>query len=193
MSHYRTIHRKILIMNTLNILSAILIISIGTSCNSGLSYFTKDLYDRYDWSERELKRIQFYLSEDITLKRQLGNNQSRIVDGKIEARDGKKIEEIRIPKGTPGVFISSPNGDQVKIAFESGKDEKSLVFGPNPHFNDRYTLLLFDRNGGGGKVHYGGKVYRVAFENRSAGIKVDLKKVSDTSVRSRTAKGRRVN
>ncbi len=180
-------------MNHLKSIIILLVIILGTACNARLSYFNKSMYHRYDWSEQELKKIQFYLSHDVTLIRQLGNNKSRIVDGKIEARDGRKIEEIKIPKGTPGVFITNPKDDQIQIAFEAGRDDKSLVFGPNPHFNDRYTILFFDRRGETGSVKYGGKTYRVSFDDRYAGIKVDLKKVSKTSVRSRTAKGRTVN
>ena len=37
------------------------------ACSPQLTPFSQDLYDRYRWTDEELKNIQFYLSDDIVL------------------------------------------------------------------------------------------------------------------------------
>ena len=38
---------------------------ILSSCAPSLSPYTQKLYDRYEWKEADLKKVQFYLSDDI--------------------------------------------------------------------------------------------------------------------------------
>ena len=70
------------------------VVITASSCSNNLKYFTKDLYQENRWTDSELERIQFYVSEDIVLQRQLRGENSRITDGKIRVVDGSKIEEI---------------------------------------------------------------------------------------------------
>ena len=62
------------------------------------------MHDDYRLSETELQSVQFYLSKDILLYRNLGINESKIFEGKIKIVDGRKVEEIIFPKETPGVL-----------------------------------------------------------------------------------------
>ena len=101
-----------------NTLMLLLLWAAFSSCSPSLSYFTQDLYDRNRWSESELKKIQFYLSDDVYLRRKLGENSSEIVEGKVRMINGEKVEEIFIPRSTPGVFTFSPKANRFAIALK---------------------------------------------------------------------------
>lgn len=165
-----------------------------SSCSSKLTPFTQRLYNENGWSDIDLKKIQFYVSEDIVLRRQASKGVSKIDHGEIKIIDGKRVEEIVIKKGTPGVFLFQPKEDRFAISFESREyDDPYLVFGPSKRRGGRYTLRARDWNNRQGKVSYDNKSYYTPSESAYSVLLVDLKRVRDTKVRSRTAKGRTVN
>ena len=163
------------------------------SCSPQLSPFTQALYDDFNWSEDELKQIQFYLSEDIVLVRELRAGESRISGGKIRIVDGNKIEEVVIRAGTPGILLFTPKENRFAISFEESDNDKFLMFGPNPKLGDKYVLLAKDWNKRRGRIHYGGKIFETTADNALATLLVDLKQFKETSVKSRTASGRTIN
>ena len=82
-----------------------------SGCNS-LSPFTQKLYEDNNWSEADLKKIQFYLSDDVVLRREIGNGSADISDGRIRVVNGKQVAEVVIRKGTPATLypINVQNG-----------------------------------------------------------------------------------
>ena len=169
-----------------------LLVLIAASCSPTLSPYTENMQEKLNWSESEMKQIQFYLSEDVLLYREVEMGDATVRDGKIKIRNGRKVEEIFFEKGTPGVYLFSPKRNHVAISFEGGED-RYLVFGPNPKLRGRYVLLAKDWNQRNGKVRYDGKVYLTSTLSSVAGLEVDLDRADRTSVKSRTAKGRRVD
>ncbi len=180
-------------MKTLKIFAfALLGLFMLSSCSSRLTYFTQDLQNQYRWSDDELRKIQFYLSRDVVLKRELTGGSSDIVSGKIKVEDGRRIEEVVIRKGTPGAFIFSPKSERFAVSFEDN-DDNFLMFGPSPKYSDRFVVLASDWDRRSGEVTYGGKKWRVSSEAAYAALLVDLRKISKVDVNSRVAKGRKVN
>lgn len=169
----------------------ILTIILSTSCTPTLSPFTERLYDENKWSEEELKRIQFYLSEDLVLRRQAKEGTSEITKGEIKMVDGKRVEEVIIRRNTPGVLLFSPKQDRFAVTFETGSDDY-LMFGPNPKASGRFVVLASDWNKRQGTISYAGKKWRVDYRDAMASLLVDLKKTRKVSVKSRTAQGRKV-
>ncbi len=167
-----------------------------SSCSPKLTPFTERLQQENDWSESELKKIQFYVSGDIVLRRQATKGVSKIEHGEIKIIDGKRVEEIVIKKGTPGVFLFQPKEGRFAISFESREDKDPyLIFGPSKKARGRYTLRAKDwgNNNRGGKVSYGGRAFYTPTESAYAILMVDLKRVKDTKVKSRTAGGRKID
>ena len=119
---------------------ALLALITFSTCGKNLKYFTEDLYDEYRWSDQELKSIQFYVSQDIVLYRGDNEDGTRIRDGKIVVESDRKVEEVIIKSGTPGVFVMSPKEDRFAISFATGNDE-FLMFGPNAKASGRFVLL----------------------------------------------------
>ncbi len=164
-----------------------------SSCASSFTPFTEDLYRKAGWTESELSRIQFWLSDDIVLRRVFTGNTSEIQRGEIKVIDGRKVEEVILPKGTPGIFVKSPATNRLAISFEDGSDERFLMFGPNPKAGNRFVLLAKDWERDWGQVTYDGKLYRVSSRSAYASLLVDLKKIDRTIIDSRTAAGRKVS
>ena len=174
----------------LAILALFSIVLFG-ACSNKLSYFTDELNERYRWTDDELKKIQFYVSQDIVLKREINGGDREIVSGKIKIEDGRQIEEVVIKKGTPGAFLFSPKEDRFAIGFEEG-NERYLIFGPSPKYIDRFVLLASDWDRRTGEVSYDNKTWRVSSDNAYAALLVDLRKINKVDVNSRVAKGRKV-
>ncbi len=133
------------ILQSLILFTMLLVIS---SCGPTLTPFTRNLYQERNWTESELKRVQFYLSKDIVMYRQLKGSKFEVVSGEVKIIDGRKVEEIVIRKGTPGVLVFRPKDNRFAISFEEGKDSRYLIFGPNPKAGGRFVLLAsdWDRN-----------------------------------------------
>jgi len=166
---------------------------VFSSCSPRLTPFTQDLYDENGWSDDDLKKIQFYLSEDIILRRGVTEGSSTISSGKIKIVNGKKIEETKIKKGTPGVFLFRPKENRFAVSFESGEN-RFLIFGPSRRNDGKYTLRAaeWDKEMQQGQVTYNNKKYYTPSKSAYATLLVDLKKVRNNSIKSRTAKGRTV-
>lgn len=170
---------------------ALVFSSVG--CSPTLSFFTQQLYDDNRWTDADLKQIQFYLSQDLTLRRKIQAGSSEIINGKIKMEKGQQVEIVTISKGTPGVFLFSPKENRFAVSFEDGTDKRYLIFGPNPKVSNRYVLLATDWNKKEGKVQYDGKFYTVDADFAYSGLMVDLKNIKKVSVNTRTAKGRKIN
>lgn len=173
-------------------IAAVLGVLLLSSCSHKLTPFTERLQDDFAFEEEDLKRIQFYLSDDIVLDRNIGVEESRITDGKIKVIDGREVEEIIFKKGTPGVLLFSPKSNRLAISFEEDSD-KFLMFGPNPKVGGRYVLLAKDWNRRVGKVSYDGRTYRTNADSALASLLVDLDAYTDVDYNSQKVKGRKVN
>jgi len=179
-------------MKTQNlVLFAVLSLAFLSSCSNRLTYFTEDLNERYRWTDAELKKIQFYTSQDIVLKREISGGDREVVSGKIKIEDGRKIEEVVVRKGTPGAFLFSPKENRFAIGFEES-NERYLIFGPTPKYSDRFVLMASDWDRRSGSVTYDNKTWKVSSDNAYAALLVDLRKINKVDVNSRVAKGRKV-
>ncbi|MDX1685196.1 MAG: hypothetical protein R3275_08160 [Saprospiraceae bacterium] len=163
------------------------------SCSPNLTPMTNSIVKDMRWGEDEFRRIQFYLSDDIVLRREVRSGDASIREGKVKLVNGRKIEEIIFEKGTPGVFEFSPDGKDVAISFERGGDNRYLMFGPNPKYNDRYVLLARDWDRRKGQITYDGKTYNTSSESAFASLMIDLERARKSVVESRKARGRTVN
>jgi hypothetical protein len=164
---------------------------LSSSCGPQLSYFTQRIYDEGQFTEDELERIQFYLSSDVVMRRELSGGKSEVIAGDIKIIDGRKMEEVVIRRGTPGVLTYHPKEDRFGVSFEQG--DQYLMFGPNPKAGNRYVLLASEWKRRVGTVTYDGRKYYVDGNDAYASLMVDLKKIRRVSVNSRIAKGRRID
>lgn len=180
-------------MNELKIPVAMLFLLLTvSSCGPNLRPFTRSLYQERNWTENELKRVQFYLSENIVMRRQVSGSTFEVTSGEIKIVDGRKVEEIVVPRGTPGILLFRPKESRFAVSFEEGNDNRYLVFGPNPKAGGRFVLLASEWNRRQGKVTYDGRKWDVDAGSAYSSLMVDLKKIRKVSVNSRTARGRKI-
>lgn len=189
---FKLLHKQSTMKKSLSLLAGTLVLLAINACSPTLTSFTQRLYDEYDWTESELKRIQFYVSDDIVLRRQLSGGSSEIISGEIKVVDGREVEEVVIRRKTPGVLLFLPKENRFAISFETEGDDRYLIFGPNPKAGNRYALLASEWTRRSGTVTYEGRKFDVESASAFASLMVDLKKIRKISVNSRTARGRRV-
>lgn len=158
------------------------------SCSKNLVSFTSNLMKENSFKESDLKEIQFYLSKDVVLNRQLGKTESTIEDGEIRVIQGKRVEEIIVKKGTPGIFGGLTSSGNFKIYFDQG-DQDYLSFGPNPKRSGNYVLLGQNWDSKKGIVHYGGKKYYTPTYSSYAHLEVDMNKWVQVDKKRKKAKG----
>jgi hypothetical protein len=89
--------------------------------------------------------------------------------------------------------LFTPDRERLAISFESGNDNRYLIFGPNPSMSERYTLRASDWKRRAAVVTYDGRKWRAGESAALATLLVDLRKINQVSVKSRTASGRRVD
>lgn len=174
------------------LLSAIALFTIlFSSCGPRLSPLTQRMVDDQSWQESELKRIQFYLSEDLVLTREARNGNTEIRNGQVKMVDGRQVEQIVFKRNTPGVFVFSPKTQRMAVSFERN-DENFLVFGPNPKAGNRYTLLASDWDRRQGSVTYAGKTWKVNASDAYASLMIPLKRLRDNDVQGKVVGGRKL-
>lgn len=161
-----------------------------TSCGPKLVPFTGNVELETGLNKEQLKQVQFYNSGPIILTREINNNTTEVIKGEIKMKNGKQLEQIVIPPNTPGVVING-NSQRLGVSFESGTD-RYLVFGQNRHQSNAYTLLAKDWQNGIGSVEYDGKQFKVNTVSAATYLIVNIKRLRDLKVSSRTAKGRAV-
>lgn len=174
------------------ILTALALFTIFfSSCGPKLSPLTQRLVDDQNWTEDELKRIQFYLSEDLVLTRELRDGKSEIRNGQVKIIDGREVEQIVFKRNTPGVFVFSPKTQRIAVSFERN-DEDFLVFGPNPKAGNRYVIMAADWNRRNGSVTYAGKKWRVNSSDAYASLLIPLKRLRNSDVNGKVVGGRKL-
>jgi len=186
--HIRT--NYLAMMKSKYFLAAVVGLLFLSSCSPSLTPFTQRMYDEFAWSDAELKKIQFYLSDDIRLTRDVGSEDSQIQGGKIRVKDGRRVEEIKFKKGTPGVLIYTPKENRFAISFDS--DDRYLVFGPSKQYGGKYTLRAKDWKRQYGKITYGEKVYFTDNESAFTTLMVDIKKANKVKYKRENVDGRKV-
>lgn len=161
------------------------------SCSPRLQPFTGNLISEYQYDEAALQRIQFFLSDEILLYRRLSQGESTIEGGKISIRNGKRVEEIVFPSGTPGIYVFSPGKDHFALSFEQGVD-KYLIFGPARSDGGPYRLLAKEWKRDHGIISYAGLEYSTPSASAYTTLMVDIDERSRVEKRVKEVKGRQV-
>ena len=59
----------------------------------------------------DLHQVQYYNKSKIILTRTLNSNDAEIASGKVQMKDGKQIERIKIKRRAPGQLIKQEGDD----------------------------------------------------------------------------------
>jgi len=170
------------------ILWGFLFIFVFTSCSKNI-YFTQDMRRNLNKNKLGVDQVQFYNSKKIMLQRNLTFAETKIARGELSYKNGQYLEEIIIPKNTPGVAVSE-NNNVLNVAFEDGKN-RSLKFVLNE--KDRYQISASSWQNNYGKVIYDTLVYYIEPRSDKAMLLVRKNNIYDFRLNKRVVKGKRIN
>jgi hypothetical protein len=100
------------------VLSVLALTTLG-GCASYIP-FTHELRTEHGLTDEEVKNLQFYVSHDITLRREVESGGRKVTPGhKLLLISGKQIEEVVIAAKTPGVAVKvGPRA--IAVSFQPG-------------------------------------------------------------------------
>ena len=161
---------------------------------SSLVPFTKDLKQKLEGGNIDLKQVQFYVDQKIVLERNLGDQKVEVTSGVVKLENGKYINEVIIPALTPGI-CEGVEGDKLMISFEKGNN--NLPFGPGSGYTfNEYSLYGVEWKNATTAVMYDSNKFRAHCGSCQDVASVTLlirKNVKDKlEHKSRTLKGRTV-
>src|SRR6201992_235269 len=76
---------------------------------------TRDLRQKLEKENIDLKQVQFYVDQKLVLNRNLGDQQLVVTSAVIKMENGKYVNEVIIPMLTPGIMEETEN-DRLKIS-----------------------------------------------------------------------------
>lgn len=165
----------------------ILIACLLTSCAAKKTAFTSALREESGLPLSQLKKIQFYTSEEIILYKTKEKTDASVKNGKIILETDKDSEKIIIKKGTPCVLEQELDKNKMLFSFEYGEG-KVLLFGNTN--GGQFSLMAKEWKDRMGVIDYGNKVYLT--NGGAVYLTVSAKKFKRLKDRYRVVGGRRV-
>lgn len=130
-----------------------------SGCASGRIPFTQHLRNRYGLEEGDLRKLQYYISGDITLQREFRHEEGEISGThRLVQKEEGVVEEVFIAAGTPGI-ATQVGPTSLAVSFEPGR---SITFGSPPDDRDperKYTLSARRWEDYYGELVYDDKTY----------------------------------
>jgi hypothetical protein len=172
------------------ILTFISLVTLFASCSPKIP-FTEAIRKDYSLTENEIKQIQFYTSSDIILVRGTKDNDKATQDHTLTVKSGKQIEEIVIPKGTPGM-VEVVHDNDLRVSFERGVG-RNLSFGVTPNGDGSYKFIADEWKDDKGKVMYEGRTYFALKGAENSQLLFRLKSLEVNKTKRRVAGGKSFN
>ena len=165
---------------------------LTTACGPNLTTLSTSVRDENAWTEDELSRIQFFLSQDLVLTRERKSGSTAIVQGEVRVKDGRRVEELVFERGTPGVVLFQTAEGNLAIGFDERRDDRYLMFGPNPNRRGEYVLLGKSAGRYSSKVTYDDRQWDVSNANAGVRLLFNLKRTGSTKRKTSSVGGRRL-
>jgi hypothetical protein len=154
--------------------------------------FTQNIREQNKLTPEEIKGIQFYLSDAVTLRRGEEDNSKKSTEqGKLVIERGKSLDQISFRANTPGAVEGIVDQSTLKMAFEDGP-ENYLVFASARNRSGYYALQAFSWEAGRGKINYGGKTWFTNRGSDQAVLLFKMKSIKRIRVNDKVAKGKKV-
>ena len=161
---------------------------------SGYVPFTKDLKQRLERENIDIKRVQFYVDQKLILSRNVDDKKAQVSSGVVRLENGKYINEVIIPAFTPGICDTIMN-DRMMINFEQGNND--LAFGQGSGYTfANFVLYGSEWKNGTAAVTFDSNKFRASCGScadvASATLVVRKSEIDKFERKSRTVKGRKV-
>ena len=178
-------------LSRVRIPAAILVALLAFSgCASGRVPFTQNLRDQYGLEGDELKKLQYFVSGDVTLQREFRHEEGEISKThKLVKKEGGLVEEVFIAAGTPGI-ATEVSSTSISVSFEPGG---SLVFGSPSSDRDperKYKLSAKRWADYYGELVYDNKTYYAVKESGQVYLEVGAESLDAVEKKKRVLPGR---
>ncbi|WP_439505734.1 hypothetical protein [Sediminibacterium sp.] len=155
--------------------------------------FTRELQMKLMAYNVDIKRVQFYIDQKLTLTRALDSAKAEVASGGVRFINGKLINEIVIPAYTPGIAESGDmNG--VRVSFENGN---SFLFVP-AESEDKFVIAGNNWDNGTVEIPYDRNIYRASAGDGNGNVAdvrlvVKLTDINKIDKKTRVLPGRKLN
>ena len=170
-------------------LVAVFFTSMLISSCSSLIVFTDEIRDNLEKNDLDVKKVQFYNSDKIIIKRNLSKEETQIAKSTIKLKNGQYFEEIIIPKHTKGIAIDEEY-KYLNIAFESGEN-RYLRFTLNDDNN--YQISADSWKDDYGCINYDTTKYFIVPKSSATILMVNKQYITNYEKNRRVLKGRSVS
>ena len=175
----------------LHSLLAVLLLSIIVSCSPKVP-FKQETREKFNLTETELRSLQFYTSGEIRLLRgERSQTEARTADGELKVESGSQVEEVLIPKGTPGIIEKIIDGNTIQVSFEEGP-QKYLTFSDVANRKGPYYLQTASYKNNRRQVQYDGKMYVTSLASSSVYLLFKMKHLKSFKKDQRVVKGQKL-
>jgi hypothetical protein len=151
--------------------------------------FTRDLIAGNSLSEDAIKQLQFFVSTDILLRRELTPGDARIARGKLIVDNGKSVDEVEVPKFAPGVAdaveFNTNDVDHIVVSFEKGAPGIEFIARVEKP-RDSFGLMFHAETHA---VSFGDLSYRPLNDSLHAILLVDRESMGNLQSKRRVLKG----
>jgi hypothetical protein len=151
--------------------------------------FTQGIRTQYNLGGEELKKLQYYVSGDITLQRDFRREEGEISKShKLVAKEGGLLEEVLIPAGTPGIAMEVGE-TSLAVSFEPGS---SLIFASPPTDRDperKYKLSAKRWADYYGEIVYDGKIFYAVEGSGQAYLEVGVESLDAVEKKKKVLPG----
>ncbi|HEX9191506.1 MAG TPA: hypothetical protein VF847_05380 [Candidatus Deferrimicrobiaceae bacterium] len=158
-------------------------------CASQRVAFTQHLRAQYDLTGEELKKLQYYLSSDVTLQREFRSEEGEVSGShNLVRKEGGFLEQVLVHAGTPGI-VTEVGETSLALSFEPGS---SLYFGSPPSDRDpdrKYKLSAKRWEANAGELEYGGKTFHAVEGSGQAFLTVVLESLDAVEKRKKVLPG----
>ena len=182
------------IFTAASLVSLFFLASCSSSRKANFVPFTRDLKQRLEKDNIDLRQVQFYVDQKLILSRNLGDQKLVVNSGVVKLENGKYINEVIVPAFTPGI-CDTTQSDKLMVSFEKGNND--LAFGPGSGYTiNQYVLYGTEWKNGTAAVTFDSNKFRArcgtCSDIASATLVVKKSMIDKIDRKSRTLKGRTV-
>lgn len=144
-------------------------------------------------TEKQLKQVQFYLSQTITLQRERQSGSSSTDEsGALVTNKSSEEDRITFQAHTPAIFEGTNEKGDMQIRFEAGNGRYLTFNVRQENQTAKFYLVAAWEMNKGGEIIYGNQKYSVASTAGNAYLLVKLKKLQQTKRQDRVVRGMKV-
>lgn len=153
---------------------------------------------RYGLTPEQLRDVQFWVSDDILLRRIATAGRRDVLRGRLYEQNDKAVDEIFVKAGTPGIVVGSGH-DWIAVSFEPGsflyftaRRDGMLLAPTRSGDTDFFRLWAQDWRGGAGIVPVNGVLYEATPASSNAYLEFERESIARTSNTRHVLQGRQV-